>query len=181
MQPGVDLQATEWVRFTWSLADLNLDVPTPTPYRCRSAKRGEAAEILSVVLAAYASDPVWNELLDGIRTRMAARIRETLGAAGSQYIVAELNNSIVAVSGVARSHWTDQNLLTGLCVAPEHQRKGLGTHLLAASLLSLRDMGLATAQVYTESGSLADRKLYPLFGSRREGGVEYPGLRPPPS
>jgi len=109
---------------------------------------------------------------------MTKRINETLGATGCHYVVAEFNGQIVGVSGVSRSHWTDQNLLTGICVAPEHQRRGLGAYLLAASLRCLRDMGLVAAKVYTEAGSLADQKIYPRFGSQREEGVQYPGLRP---
>lgn len=167
-----------WVRFTWPLRDLDESVPAPNGYRFRPALAGEVEEVIRVVLSAYASDPVWKDLLHGIRDRMTKRINDTLGATGCHYIVAELHGKIVAVSGVARSHWTDQNLLTGICVAPEHQRRGLGTYLLAASLLCLRDMGLLSAKVYTEAGSLADHKIYPLFGSEREEGVEYPGLRP---
>ena len=81
----------------------------------------------------------------------------------------------MAVSGIAKEHWTDQNLLTGICVLPEHQRKGLGRYLLGLSLLRLKEMGVQKAQVYTESGSLADKKIYPIFGSHREEGVRYPG------
>ena len=112
----------------------------------------------------------------GISERMIERIKTTLGSENADYVVARSGGEIVAASGVAREHWTDQNLLTGVCVLPEHQRKGLGRHLLGLSLLRLKRMGLRTARVYTESGSLADRKIYPLFGSRREEGVRYPGL-----
>jgi len=38
-------------------------------------------------------------------------------------------------------------------------------------------MGLSQAQVYTEAGSLADRKIYRLFGSKREEGVNYAAVR----
>lgn len=167
-----------WVRFTWRLHDLDVSVTAPNGYRFRPAVAGEVEEVTRVVLSAYASDPVWKDLFSGIRDRMTKRINETLGATGCHYVVAEFNGRIVAVSGVSRSHWTDQNLLTGICVAPEHQRRGLGTYLLAASLLCLRDMGLVAAKVYTEAGSLADRKIYPRFGSQREEGVQYPGLTP---
>jgi len=34
---------------------------------------------------------------------------------------------------------------------------------------------MTQAQVYTERASVADRKIYPLFGSRREENVQYPG------
>lgn len=113
--------------------------------------------------------------MDGIRERMTDRIKTTFGRGDADYLVARRSGEIVAASGVAKEHWSDQNLLTGVCVLPEHQRKGLGRHLLGLSLLRLRQMGLRKAWVYTESGSLADRNIYPLFGSRREEGVRYPG------
>jgi GNAT superfamily N-acetyltransferase len=169
-----------WVRFTWRLADLHVDARPPAGYRFRAARADEVDDVVRVVLSAYASDPVWRALLAGIEDRMAKRIRATLGAADSHYVAAEFDGGMVAVSGTARTHWTDQNLLTGICVAPEHQRKGLGRYLLAASLVWLRESGLVTATVYTEAGSLADRRIYPLFGSRREEGVDYPGLQPSP-
>lgn len=168
-----------WVRFTWPLSDLRVDVPAPRGYRFRAARAEELDDVIRVVISAYASDPVWRALLAGITDRMTQRIRETLGAADSHYLVAEFNGGMVAVSGIARAHWTDQNFLTGICVAPEHQRKGLGRYLLAASLGRLREMGLGIAKVYTEAGSLADQKIYPLFGSVREEGVDYPALHPP--
>ena len=109
---------------------------------------------------------------------MTERIQTTIGKPGSQYLVAEAKGHIVAVSGIAKEHWVGQNLLTGICVVPEHQQRGLGKYLLARSLLRLHEMGLETARVYTEAGSLADRKIYPRFGSTREVGVDYPALHP---
>jgi N-acetylglutamate synthase-like GNAT family acetyltransferase len=114
--------------------------------------------------------------MTGISARMTERIETTLGSENADYLVARREGEIVAASGVAAEHWTEQNLLTGICVLPEHQRKGLGRHLLGLSLLRLKQMGLRHAQVYTEAGSLADGKIYPLFGSRREEGVRYPGV-----
>lgn len=169
-----------WVRYTWRLLDLDVNVPAPVGYRCRPAFRDEWDAVIQVVLSAYAADPAWGGLLDGIKIRMTKRIQATIDTPDSQYLVAECEGRIVAVSGIAKTHWTGQNLLTGICVTPEHQRKGLGKYLLALSLLRLREMGLGTARVYTEAGSLADRKIYSLFGSRREKGVDYPGLQPPP-
>ena len=110
---------------------------------------------------------------------MTKRIQATIGGPNSRYLVAESNGGMVAVSGIAKDHWIGQHFLTGICVLPAHQRRGLGKYLLGFSLLRLREMGLEMVRVYTEAGSLADRKLYPLFGSSREEGVEYPGLRTP--
>lgn len=144
-------------------------------YRFEAAAASNVEEIITVVLAAYASDLAWREIWDEIAARMTQRIVTTIGTSGCEYIVATSLGRIVAVSGIAVEHWTDQNLLTGICTLPMHQRKGLGKHLLNISLRRLREMGLTRAQVYTESGSVADRKIYPLFGSSREENVHYPG------
>jgi ribosomal protein S18 acetylase RimI-like enzyme len=167
---------TIWVRHVWDLEGLEIRLVAPQGYDFDSASTSEEQQIVHVVLSAYASDPVWKPMMNGISNRMTERIATTLGAANSDYIVARTEAKIVAASGVAEKHWTDQNLLTGICVLPEHQRKGIGRHLLSLSLLRLKQMGLRRAQVYTESDSLADRKIYPLFGSRREEGVPYPGF-----
>ena len=165
-----------WARHTWNLDDTKIRVVTPEGYDFDSASPDEGQRIIHVVLSAYASDPVWESIMAGVSERMTERIKTTLGTENVDYLVARREGEIVAASGVAAKHWTDQNLLTGVCVLPEHQRRGLGRHLLGLSLLRLKRMSLRGAQVYTEAGSLADRKIYPLFGSRREEGVRYPGV-----
>ena len=165
-----------WTRHTWNLDDAQIRLVAPDGYDFDSASPDEEQRIIHVVLSAYASDPVWESMMAGISERMIERIKATLGSENADYLVARRDREIVAASGVAAEHWTDQNLLTGVCVLPEHQRKGVGRYLLGLSLLRLKRMGLRRAQVYTESGSLADRKIYPLFGSRREEGVRYPGV-----
>jgi len=166
-----------WVRHTWNLRDFEMRLTAPEGYICNPASLHEKQRIIDVVLSAYGSDPIWQTMMTDIQRRITERINTTLGGAHYIYIVARSGGEIIGVSGVAREHRTDQNLLTGVCVLPAHQRKGLGRYLLGLSLTRLKQMGLHEAQVYTESGSLADRKIYPLFGSRREEGVQYPGAR----
>jgi ribosomal protein S18 acetylase RimI-like enzyme len=172
---------TIWVRHTWDLTKLRVITSAPPGYHFETAAASNVEEVIAVVLAAYGSDPIWSKIIDAIAQRMTPRVATTIGTSGCEYLVAKSQSRIVAVSGIAVTHWTDQNLLTGICTLPDHQRKGLGKHLLGLSLVRLRDMGLSHAQVYTESGSVADRKIYPLFGSHREENVHYPGAveRPP--
>jgi GNAT superfamily N-acetyltransferase len=172
-------QQTIWVRYSWDLDSVRLTTTPPAGYEFNGAIASRFDEVVSVVLAAYASDPIWGKIIDHIETRMTQRISSTFGRIGCEYLVALFGDSIVAVSGIAVTHSTDQNLLTGICTLPTHQRKGLGRHLLGLSLLRLHEMGLDRAQVYTERGSVADRKLYPLFGSYREENVRYPGAESP--
>jgi GNAT superfamily N-acetyltransferase len=163
-----------WVRYTWDLAGLTgAEQQPPTGFQLAAAGPRDEAAVLEVVLEAYGSDSVWAAMLPAIERRMRARVAETLGRPSCEYIALTQQDRAVAISGIAREHWTDQNLLTGVCVRPEFQRRGLGTFLLGYSL-ERRRMGLAAARVYTESDSLADRKIYPLFGGRREEDVVYP-------
>jgi len=164
-----------WVRYTWSLNHFELCLPAPKGYVFDSASVEEAQTIIRVVLLAYGSDPTWQPIMMDIQKRMTEWILTTLGSDDSDYLVARTSSEIIALSGIAREHWTDQNLLTGICVLPQHQRKGIGRYLLGLSLMRLKEIGLSQAQVYTESGSLADRKVYPHFQSCREVGVRYPG------
>jgi ribosomal protein S18 acetylase RimI-like enzyme len=164
-----------WVRHSWNLKTIRVTLEAPAGYIFNSASSDEEQEIVKVVMSAYGSDPIWQPIMMDIQNRMIERIRTTFATDGSDYLVARSGAEIVAVSGIAKEHWTDQNLLTGICVLAEHQRKGLGRYLLGLSLTRLKEMGLQKAQVYTESGSLADKKIYPIFGSHREEGVRYPG------
>jgi ribosomal protein S18 acetylase RimI-like enzyme len=180
-QPNGYPHNSVWVRFDWNLSDLGASPPVPLGYNFGTAIEAEAQIVMAVVIAAYESDPIWAPIMDGIRQRMSARVREMVGAPETAIIVARRAGTIVGVSGVAKQHWTEQNLLTGLCVLPQHQRRGIGTCLLYKSLVELRRFRLPVATVYTEENSIADRKLYPKFGSTRHLGVEYPALRARPS
>ena len=174
----MSMTETVWVRYTWDLQELSSDFAVPMSYSYRSVSRSEAAVVIDVVLSAYKSDPVWQPLMADIEQRLTERILTTLGVPETDYLAMENDDKLFAISGLAKSHWTGQNLLTGICVLPKHQRRGLGKCLLGLSLRRLRAMGLSRAVVYTENGSLADRKVYTLFGSVREQGVEYPGVQP---
>jgi len=113
-------------------------------------------------------------MMASITSRMTERVARAFESSDSDGICATHRSQVIAISGVAESHWTGQDLLTGICVLPEHQRRGLGICLLGASLNWLRDRGLEAAPVFTEEGSIADAKVYPQFGSERIRGVEYP-------
>src|SRR2546423_1381923 len=169
-----------WVRFTWDLVTAKLPSSPPPGFEVGRATAALGAQVLEVVTDAYASDAIWKSMLPAIRERMRVRIAETIGDDTCEYLILRQGDMMAAVSGIALEHWTGQNLLTGICVRPEFQRQRLGTFLLGYSLLRLRARGLSTATVYTGQGSLADQKIYPLFGGARQTRVEYPGAKPRP-
>jgi ribosomal-protein-alanine N-acetyltransferase len=142
-------------------------------YQLRPAGRDDVDAMLGVVSAAYASDPVWREFIADIERRVGARIRESLGDPRAHFVVAEDGPRVVGLNGVALDHPSGQNLITGICVMPEHQGRGLGTALLSASLAWLRNQGLGTATVTTDARSIAAR-VYQRFGATRIEGAPYP-------
>ena len=172
--------SSRWVKHRWNLRGVEFRLARPAHYAERNAAPTEAVQILDVVLRAYGSDPIWPPRLLAIATRMHHRIRQTLGHPGTIYLLLERGDQLAAVSGVAVSHWTDQNFLTGICVHPDHQRRGLGRYLLGRSLQWLQEQGVLEPQVYTEFESLADRAIYPLYGSTHVMDVSYPGSQTPP-
>lgn len=151
---GMRDKKTIWVRYTWDLPNPSLDLQKPPDYLFRSVQPTELNAATATVFAAYTSDAVWEHQIDRIRERMAERITSTLGRAESEYIAAEFGGNLVAISGVAKSHWTDQNLLTGVCVVPEHQRRGLGNYLLGLSLSWLSERGCCRREFTPKQGQL---------------------------
>src|SRR5687768_11669886 len=100
-----------WVRYTWDLAGLTgADQQPPSGFQLAAAVPGDEAAVLEVVLEAYGSDPVWAAMLPAIERRMRARVAETLGRPACEYIVLTQQDRAVAISGIVREHWTDQNL-----------------------------------------------------------------------
>lgn len=172
---------TGWVKFTWQLDQIpERDLPMlPAGYDLRIVGTGHFSELLQIVVGAYNTEPVWNKIIHEITIRMKERIGNTLGQAQNKYLAIFHTDQIVAVSGVCQYHWTNQNFLTGICVSKNHQRQGLGTYLLYNSLKTLHASGLTYASVYTETGSLADIKIYPLYQSKRIENVEYLSLSNP--
>ena len=167
---------TRWVRYTWDLQSLDLTLRLPDAFDFRPIAPTQVNEVIEVVLSAFKSDPTWQPLITDIKRRLPERIAVTLGTKGSTYIGALQCDKLVGVTGVAAAHWSGQNLLTGICVLPAYQRKGLGKSLLGISLLVLRAAGRSQARVYTAANSRADQKLYPLFEAVREENVQYPSL-----
>ena len=162
-----------WVRFDWPLTEREFLSPDVAGYRLRAAVPDDLDAMLGVVRAAYASDPAWRGLVADIGRRVGARIRDSLRDPSAHFVVADHGSHLVGLNGVAVRLSTGQNFITGICVAPEHQGRGLGGALLAASLAWLRDQGLAVATVTTDARSVAAR-VYQRFGATRIEGVEYP-------
>jgi GNAT superfamily N-acetyltransferase len=165
--------AGTWARYSWNLQRPIVSFD-PFPYRIRQGEPRELQLMLKVVLASYASDPAWEPLAPWIESRMHRRVSTTLGGFRTAYLVAERGGRIVGVCGVADSHWSGSNFLTGVCLTPDHLKERLGGALLTAALLRLRQFGLQQATASARTGSRDDLEYFPVANHRREGGGPWP-------
>lgn len=165
-----------WLRFSWRLPGAAFIAAAPAGYQVRAAQQNECEAVVASALAAYGTDPTWAPMMERIRERLSARIRATLGAPGTRYAVAVKDGAIAGVSAASLERHDGHNLITGVCVVPAHQGRGLARALLCDNLTWLRDQGLDEAQVFTNPASVAAQRVYPLFGARV---AEAPDYRAP--
>ena len=72
---------------------------------------------------------------------------------------------IIAASVLNTEVDADSHLVSGPCVLSEYCNRGLGTALLHASLLQLREAGLTKAAAITKENTAAGKFVYRKFGA----------------
>ncbi len=167
----MNLQTTRWDRFEWPLSGQKFDVSVPEGYSLRTGRFEDLDAMHGLVDIAYASDPSWDGQMADIKKRVGHRMRERISDPDANFVLATLGDRIFGLNGVAVHSPTNMHLITGICVDPAHQGRGLGGVLLGASLSWLRDQGLSTATVTTDATAVA-AKVYARFGAIREANVE---------
>lgn len=155
---------TPWISFEWPLGGEAAEVPSVDPLVIAPAGRDDQADVLKVVLTAFAMDSSWTDL----GKRLAPAIdRMTVGAFRDEQpacVVARHGQRIIGASVLDADPDARTQLLTGPMILHEYRNRGLGTGLLASSLEFLRGRGLARARGTTRANSIAARFIYPKFG-----------------
>lgn len=172
--------ALAWVRYLWASDDFEPETRTSPRVTVRPAAASEGRAVRRTACAAYSAEPVWARLCPAMIDKATRRIPDDLRITDTWFWVADHDRGIVAVTRIARTYWTGEHSITGVCVSPESQRRGPGTRLRGLSLTVRREMGVTQACAFTVADSVADRNLYPRFGSRRHERVWY-GDAPDPS
>lgn len=161
-----------WVRFEWPLQGRDFAAPLAEGCEIRTATDNDLSDMRALVARAYASDPAWAGLTTDIERRVTNRIRARIADSEAYFPLATVEGVAVGLNGVALSSPTGMNLITGICVDPAHQGRGLGTALLGRSLAWLRGKGLPVATVITDERAVAAR-VYDRFGAVRTPNVSY--------
>ena len=165
---------TEWVRFDWPLSGRQFGVSLASGYTLRAAGSSDLSAMRSIVRLAYETDPVWSGKNGSIETNVMERVEARIADPTAHFVLAECSGQVVGLNGVAVASDTQMNLITGICVAADHQGRGLGRALLGRSLEWLRDQGLSVATVTTDNRAVAAH-VYRHFDAERVDNVGYPG------
>jgi len=155
-----------WLRFEWDLKKLPAaEIVIPPSYVLRAVEKDDEAVIQKVTASAFSMDTGWGDTQKIIVERMRVNTGLAFEKDGKGGCVVLQHGSRIIGSSVLRfDQEADNHLTTGPCILHEYRSRGLGSLLLQASLLALREAGLTRAFGMAPEKTAAARFIYPKFG-----------------
>ena len=159
---------TQAVRFEWDLAKVpTLPAPLPPKHEIKVQANPEVESLWDAMQRSFLNESAWMVSLESHLDPMRRKIfPEGKPLVGMDILVLQHGLRVVGVSAVLAVAGEGPQLLSGIVLEYEYQRRGLGSALLLASLRHCAEKGLETAAVVTRVGVPAARYLYPKFGGR---------------
>lgn len=155
---------TRWVSFCWDLAKADLPrTAVPKHYQLNTVGVDDYPETRKMISRSFALDPNWNPSLHEANAIVENAIACSLTAETTACLVLRHGSRIIAGTFLAVDANAAEQFVPGPCVLMEYRNRGLGTLLLGAALLRLREGGLNRVSAVTCEGSPAARFLYPKF------------------
>jgi GNAT superfamily N-acetyltransferase len=154
-----------WICFEWELASLELPVPSVPPLILRPAEKGEEETALKVLLTAFAMDTAWGDISRRLEEGMGRYVEEAFDRPDPSCIVALHGQRVIGASLLDANPDAGNHLLSGPMILHEYRNRGVGSGLLASSLIFLRDKGLTKVRGVTRANSTVSRFVYPKFSS----------------
>jgi predicted N-acetyltransferase YhbS len=161
---------TTWLRFSWDLTNLPpTESGIPSPFQLREATPDEEDVVQKVAYSAFSMDSGWGNLqspfVENIRRQIATAFDKD---AKYRRLVLLHGSRIIGCSVLDTEDDAPNHLLTGPCIVHEYRSRGLGSQILLASLLTLREAGLRRAHGLTRDKTTSARFIYPKFGGAAE-------------
>ena len=149
-----------WICFEWELASLELPVPSVPPLILRPAEKGEEETALKVLLTAFAMDTAWGDINRRLEEGMGRYVEEAFDRPDPSCIVALHGQRVIGASLLDANPDAGNHLLSGPMILHEYRNRGVGTGLLAASLIFLREKGVNKVRGVTRANSTVSRFVY---------------------
>jgi ribosomal protein S18 acetylase RimI-like enzyme len=155
-----------WTQFAWNLDFLPESFSKlPQPLALREASKSDFQGIQEVVRLSFSFDVAWSGSYRYWQDNLSRRIARCASKSSVPGLVIAHGNRIIAASVLDTEADSDHHLVTGPCVLMEYRNRGIGSHLLHASLLALRQAGLPVARGYCRETSPTAKFVYKKFGA----------------
>jgi len=163
------MKLVRWRRFTWDLSKLPSQVlPLPPHYNLREAGREDTRAVHEVIYSAFSQDTSWSDTFITFRERLDQQLDAAFARESVPALVITHGQRIIAASALDTEMDAEAHLLSGPCVLVEYRNRGLGTVLLHASLVQLRNSGLNRVYGFCKDTAPTSKFVYPKFGSTSE-------------
>ena len=162
------MKSVRKVRYEWDLTKVPTQFPSlPAKHEIKEVKEYDVEAIWEGLQKTFLNEKGWIIGLDAHLEELRRRLfPEGKPLAGMELLVLMHGPRVVGVSAVYPVPGEGPQLLSGVTIDYEYQRRGLGTALLQATLRHLADKGLETVSVVTRETVPAAKFLYPKFGGR---------------
>jgi len=161
-------RAIQQIRFTWDLRKVPTDlVPLPAKHEIKLQPNPDVEALWEGIQRSFLNEKSW---IVGLEAHLDELRKKTFPdgkpVAGMEVLVLTHGSRVIGVSALQPKAGDEPQLLSGIILDYEYQRRGLGVALLQASLRHLAEKGLDAASVITREGIPAARYLYPKFGGQ---------------
>lgn len=155
-----------WLSFEWKTSGVSEVGEALAPLLIRPARKDDEEVVKKAVLSAFSMDPAWGDVTRALTEKFGTLIGTAFEAAEPPCVVLLHGSRIIGASHMDVAIEASNHLVTGPCVLHEYRNRGLGSALLQASLVFLREHGVSTARGITRGNSISARFVYPKFGGR---------------
>jgi len=162
------IKLIQYVRFDWDLTKIPIQpIPLPPKHEIKVSTDAVVDSLWEGMQKAFLNEKGWIIQLEAHLDQLRRKIfPDGKPLAEMDILVLQHGARVVGVSALLAKAEEPVQLLSGVVLDYEYQRRGLGTALLQASLRHLADRGLEKASVITREGVTAARFLYPKFGGK---------------
>jgi len=162
------IKLIQHVRFDWDLTKIPIQPISLSPkHEIKVSTDAVVDSLWEGMQKAFLNEKGWIIQLEAHLDQLRRKIfPDGKPLAEMDILVLQHGARVVGVSALLAKAEVPVQLLSGVVLDYEYQRRGLGTALLQASLRHLADRGLERASVITREGVTAARFLYPKFGGK---------------
>jgi GNAT superfamily N-acetyltransferase len=161
-------RSIQQIRFTWDLRKVPTEsVALPVKHEIKLLPNPDVESLWEGIQRSFLNEKAWivglESHLDELRKKT---FPEGKPVPGMEVLVLAHGSRVIGVSALQPTLGDVPQLISGIILDYEYQRRGLGVALLHATLRHLAEKGLETASVITREGIPAARYLYPKFGGQ---------------